>query len=89
MGCPVAGSSVGLLHLMEVPRYLRKRAHNELRAMEELMQQHVQVAEYMAKSMVGPTCMPSPRNQSYVHIVQCSHCAITSMRHFADSITSL
>ncbi len=54
MGCPVAGSSVGLLHLMEVPRYLRKRAHNELSAMEELMQQHVQVAEYMAKSMVCP-----------------------------------
>lgn len=53
MASPVAGSSVGLLHLLEVPRYLRKRAHNELQAMEAYMQQQVQVAEYMAKSMVG------------------------------------
>ena len=67
MGCPVAGSSVGLLHLMEVPRYLRKRAHNELRAVEELMQKHVQVAEYMAKSMVSPNRTPSSRS---VHIMR-------------------
>ena len=58
MTCDVAGSSVGLLHLMEVPRHLRKRAHNELRAMADYMQRHIQVADYMAKWMVGPNCMP-------------------------------
>ena len=49
---------MGLLHLMEVPRHLRKRAHNELRAMADYVQRHIQVADYMAKWMVGPNCKP-------------------------------
>ena len=57
-GLPCAGSSAGVLHLMEVPRHLRRQAHNELQAMRDYMQWHVQVAEYMAKSMVGPYCTP-------------------------------
>ena len=59
MACAVAGSSAGLLHLMEVPRHLRRRAHNELRAMEGYVQRHVKVADYMAKWMVGLNCRPS------------------------------
>lgn len=53
----VAGSSVGLLHLMEVPRYLRKPAHNELRNMEDYMQRQVEVATFMAEKLVSLACM--------------------------------
>ena len=53
----VAGSSVGLLHLMEVPRYLSKPAHNELRNMEDYMQRQVEVATYMAEKLVSLACM--------------------------------
>ena len=51
----VAGSSVGMLHLLEVPRHVRRHTHKELQIMEEYIHRHTQVAGHMAELMVRET----------------------------------
>ena len=76
----VAGSSVGMLHLLEVPQHVREHAQKELQIMEEYMHRHTQVAENMADLMVRLTppsdvCRFSPQHQCRLQISLCPfHC---------------
>lgn len=49
----VPGSSVGMLHLMEVPRSLREQGHSELQNIEDYVQNQLEVAKEMAPYLVS------------------------------------
>ncbi len=47
---PCAGDAAGLLHVMEVPRSLRRRMHSEAKALTGLLQREVQRLNWLAAS---------------------------------------